>query len=285
MKKIEVFEAPDGRLFKTKRGYNAHIKKCEKEAKENAQRLKEIQEKNLIWQTKINDMKNCRLLAESLDDYFDRCREYFAKYFAEFEIEFFLEGIRFYNAVSNSHASPVDGVRNWSGKNKDLPTSYPGWCGTIYIFQKKGKSVETKTGRTIPPKAFGCNGSIEGLTTGSGGARTYNGRQGLGYDVSMFLQDFPLIEEQYKTYKRLETTTKFLLDDRQAHINRQIADSSTISNLELSKVELLKEVESLQKKVRAIDADVRQESTAIRERIIAAAPINTDELEGLKKLF
>jgi len=35
--------------------------------------------------------------------------------------------------VSNSHHCPKDGARNWAGKRGDLPTSYPGWRGTLDI--------------------------------------------------------------------------------------------------------------------------------------------------------
>ena len=35
--------------------------------------------------------------------------------------------------VSNSHDCPMDGVTNWSRSDTSLPTSYPGWCGRVWI--------------------------------------------------------------------------------------------------------------------------------------------------------
>ena len=35
--------------------------------------------------------------------------------------------------VRNTHSRPINGVENWSGRDKSLPTSYPGWNGRVWI--------------------------------------------------------------------------------------------------------------------------------------------------------
>lgn len=113
--------------------------------------------------------------------------------------------------VSNSHNSPIGGHRNWGGDNKDLPNSYPGFSGRLWIrYNNKDRLVTS---------GWGSDPLRSSLTyTGTGGYGSYSGpweklcsayfkKYGhkvgkemhrpdiYSWDYRFFLSDWPLIEE------------------------------------------------------------------------------------------
>ena len=66
--------------------------------------------------------------------------------------------------VSNSHYAPINGETNWSRKENNVPTGYPGWQGRVWIRFNKY------------PNGFASDHFPATLTyPGTGGAGAYNG--------------------------------------------------------------------------------------------------------------
>jgi len=75
----------------------------------------------------------------------------------------FMWNISFSQEISNSHDCPLNGTTNW-GCVADMPISYPGWIGRVWIRYK------TNT------RSFGSDPFSQSLTyTGTGGAGAYSG--------------------------------------------------------------------------------------------------------------
>ncbi len=71
--------------------------------------------------------------------------------------------IKFAGITSNSHQSPINGVRNWGAKN-DKPNGYPGFSGRVWV-----RYAESTDG-------FGSDCLVNTLTyPGTGGFGSYNG--------------------------------------------------------------------------------------------------------------
>jgi hypothetical protein len=85
------------------------------------------------------------------------------------------------DSVSNSHNCPRGGVTNWSRRDPDKPTGYPGWSGRI----------EYQMSHNLP----GFSSDLmrgTGINTGSGGGIGGNRH---GYSVELFDSDWPRITE------------------------------------------------------------------------------------------
>lgn len=75
----------------------------------------------------------------------------------------FAWNVRYAN-VSNTHSCPESGKMNWAGRNPDIPRSYPGWTGRVWIRVGPNKST------------FGSELFERTLTySGTGGAGGYGG--------------------------------------------------------------------------------------------------------------
>lgn len=96
--------------------------------------------------------------------------------------------VRYEQICSNSHSCPRDGVKNWGGDKPGAPRGYPGFYGRI---EWKMPPPAWKRGDGIHsyelPEALGRIG----IHTGTGGG---NGDR-YGYDVRLFLSDFPALQE------------------------------------------------------------------------------------------
>jgi len=99
--------------------------------------------------------------------------------------------------VSNSHNCPIDGVTNWCNEHKDRPTGYYGWQGRIEgkITTLDGKKFDKYYFSDILANRF-SNDKLpycRGINSGSGGG----GNEGFGYDLQLFVDDFPLLKEKF----------------------------------------------------------------------------------------
>lgn len=120
------------------------------------------------------------------------------------KLDGFAWDIQYSDKVSNSHNAPINGTTNWSGRDKDAPTSYPGFSGRVWIRYSKD------------PDTWGSDPFPHTLTyTGTGGYGGYNGpwekagsayykKYGrktndymyyLSWDYRFFLSDFPALEK------------------------------------------------------------------------------------------
>jgi len=87
--------------------------------------------------------------------------------------------IKYSPCVSNSHQCPDNGITNWCARDPGV-TSYPGWEGHI-----DGTLVRPSKYNWSYPSSEALN--IVGLKTGSGSG----GNESWGYDVKVFLADWP----------------------------------------------------------------------------------------------
>jgi len=92
---------------------------------------------------------------------------------------------RFNKLISNSHRCPDNGTTNWCVNDPTLPKGYPGWNGRIDGVLKR----LPKHNNDYPYSALV---NLVGLKTGSGGG----GNESWGYDVKIFLADWPGLEQQ-----------------------------------------------------------------------------------------
>jgi len=185
--RITVFECPH---CKSLHRSEAKMKKCRDACK--AKKKKAIERKK-IEKEYNNLMHYPRLNATSIPHLIQLCKE-IAKKVWDVELDFTLD-IRYSNQVSNTHSAPVGDVRNWHGE-ADKPCGYAGFHGRI-----RG----TCQGKTDISGSNFFNGAqnfekgIVGINTGSGGGGRFS------YDVSLFLDDFPLIKKNREIYEQKET--------------------------------------------------------------------------------
>lgn len=108
-----------------------------------------------------------------------------------------------FGRVCNSSCAPVGGKSNWCARDKSIPSSYLGWKGKIsgsYI-KKGAKQFEI---RSIIVNDSGWSDTLKADFDGFYGVNTGCGGGGSGcwsYDLSIFIDDFPLL-------KRKTTNTK-----------------------------------------------------------------------------
>ena len=130
-------------------------------------------------------------------------------------VDFHLTKLRYEERTSNTHACPRNGVTNWGCKDADGPRGYPGFSGRINY-------------ALIVPKSFDgwfadFSNTLQqfGIHTGSGGAGNVGpkGSDKYGYDVKVFVDDFPSIsahvDEVLEVYKKIVFKQK--LRDEQIH--------------------------------------------------------------------
>jgi len=111
--------------------------------------------------------------------------------------------------VSNSHAAPIEGETNWGGRKKDVPRSYPGWEGRVFIrYADKFKdSGSTPFGSTLTYPGSGGWGGYDGPFQAISstrykrygnyykGADAYPEPQVYSWDYRFFDSDWPLINK------------------------------------------------------------------------------------------
>lgn len=126
-------------------------------------------------QRQIMDAANALLLTSPSDRKYRKC------FTADDVFEnMSFEHISYKDNVSNTHRCPDGGVTNFTSKEPGKPTGYPGWKGYI-----KGTLKRNPKDEYAYPYGEALN--VVGLKTGSGGG----GNKSWGYDVSIFLSDWP----------------------------------------------------------------------------------------------
>ncbi len=86
---------------------------------------------------------------------------------------------------SNSHRAPDGKPQNWCAKDPAIPTGYPGWTGHLTGTLKR---LPRNNGAYPYSEAY----RLVGIKTGSGGG----GNVDHGYDVTVFLDDWPGLKEE-----------------------------------------------------------------------------------------
>lgn len=193
--KITVNKCPrTGKLFECDKKYAEHEEKIrqsdakihhmQKVKDEFATWLKEEKEKITAvdmlapWLLKNQRMimDVCTVSGNSLGDYTFYATDEFVR------IDF--ERVHYSPLVSNSHSCPKGGVTNW-GRDKNLPTGYPGWSGRV-------TGSLTRASKHMHSYPYSRFLNMVSIKTGTGGG----GNDGWGYDVKIFLDDWPGLAQQ-----------------------------------------------------------------------------------------
>ena len=105
-----------------------------------------------VWYA-INNISSPKVLAAYVKDHFhdimiahNGARPSVVSAIREMEMtDFAFERLHFSENCSNSHVAPRDGVLNWSGRDSDKPTGYPGFsCKVNYTVTGRPKSNDER---------------------------------------------------------------------------------------------------------------------------------------------
>jgi hypothetical protein len=189
-----MFECPKtGKLFKTKSG-------ALKSAKRETERLAVIEaerKKAAIPDERREEMSNfIRLNLSSIGD----LKEMLVTKAKEF-YGITIENLRFrlsFGQISNSHANPINGVRNWSEEHKNLPRWYLGWGGQI-IAKVTVPNLSKYASGSASDCLFRYRG-FKGFHTLGGCPGSVIGEYEMDIGFCFFLDDFPILKEKYENY-------------------------------------------------------------------------------------
>jgi len=108
-----------------------------------------------------------------------------------------------FGQVSNSHGAPIGKKTNWSGQNKDYPTSFFGWSGRIkgslINYKSTKKHMESVSDTLFNNYSVGTG--FRGFHTSSGCPGSIAGNNPMDIGFYFFLEDFPKLAESYELFK------------------------------------------------------------------------------------
>lgn len=210
--RVQVYKCRfTGKIFelKDRRKYIAHLKKVRADLVEE-RRIIQIrstfgdwlanEKKNILFPQDIPEwfLKNQRTIMDSVNARSNFTRSGDKFYPSDEFTKFKLESLTFSKQCSNTHACPKNGVLNWS-REPDKPMGYPGWTG-----RARGTLKRDKKHMNSYPYSAALN-SV-GIYTHTGGG----GNENWGYDISIFLDDWPGLQhivnemEQDEIVRRLK---------------------------------------------------------------------------------
>ena len=274
MKTVQAFEcAYCGKLHKEESKLKACEKKCKKTkitAEEEKAQLQARQE--------LRDY--VRLNAESVEDICRMSEEVSEKVLGLCFIKKMTLNVRYTEHASNSHSAPIGELSNWERK-ADKPTGYPALTGNISVVYNK------------EPKGFGSEftNHIAGIRTGSGGYRSDKDGYEVGYDVTLWLDDFPKIKQkveetqkQIEVFSVLKTNLKsqyelevdsdeeisFLIGEREI-IEAKIRELQAAASAKTDKIYEIKREKYLNEK----ELTLKQEREKISDEFGLSIPVST----------
>jgi len=108
-----------------------------------------------------------------------------------------------FGQVSNSHDAPIGKKTNWSGRNKDYPTSFLGWSGRIKgsLINYKSTKKHMESVGDILFNQYGTATGFRGFHTSSGCPGSVVGNNPMDIGFYFFLEDFPKLAESYELFK------------------------------------------------------------------------------------
>ena len=108
-----------------------------------------------------------------------------------------------FGQVSNSHGAPIGKKTNWSGQNKDYPTSFLGWSGRIKgsLINYKSTKKHMESVGDILFNQYGTATGFRGFHTSSGCPGSIVGDNPMNIGFYFFLEDFPKLAESYELFK------------------------------------------------------------------------------------
>lgn len=182
--------------------------------------------------------------------------------------------------VSNSHGAPLNKKTNWSGRDKDYPTSFLGWSGQIkgtISNYKKSKNSSESVNSLLFNNYTGGRG-FRGFHTSSGCPGDAEGQYPMDIGFYFFLEDFPKLVESYELFN---TEYQKIIDYKEAvaQCNTKAKDYSNSQP----------DVNELKNQIFELNLKLEKLTTQHREKYIldnpVASPTLDSRLEDLKKVF
>ena len=123
-----------------------------------------------------------------------------AKEFWGFDCEVYINVT--FGEVSNSHGAPISKKTNWSGGDKNYPTSFLGWSGHVKGSIKNYKKTKNSS-ESVSSLLFGSyyGPGFRGFHTSSGCPGDAGGQYPMDIGFYFFLEDFPKLAESYELFK------------------------------------------------------------------------------------
>jgi hypothetical protein len=111
-----------------------------------------------------------------------------------------------FGEVSNSHGAPIGKKTNWSGGDKNYPTSFLGWSGRIKASiknYKKSKNSSESVGSLLFGSYYAGTGGpgFRAFHTSSGCPGDAGGQYPMDIVFYFFLEDFPKLADSYELFK------------------------------------------------------------------------------------
>jgi len=182
--------------------------------------------------------------------------------------------------VSNSHGAPLNKKCNWSGHDKNYPTSFLGWSGRIkgtISNYKKNKDISESMSSLLFNNYEGGRG-FRAFHTASGCPGDVEGKYPMDIGFYFFLEDFPKLAESYELFN---TEYQKIIDYKEA-VRQRNTKAKYHSYSQPDATELENQIFELYLKLEKL-------TTQHREKYIldnpVASPTIDSRLEDLKKVF
>lgn len=206
MPKIEVWKCPrTKKVFFGRDEYREHILAVRTRVNEERAWRRERALIRERVEYAVANISNTRVLSEYVHKHFhdimlawNASNPKIAEVIREMEMIDFNLDVRYSEHCSNSHVAPRDGVTNWSGRNENLPTGYPGFNGSVFYTVKNQPSSSDdrlKLGSTRVVVDINKALAYVGIRTCGGSANTVSGKA--KYGVTLFLSDFRAMKKAY----------------------------------------------------------------------------------------
>ena len=234
--KVEAYKCTIcGRLHEVKNDATTCYRACKKE--------KTKRDAEAALQENLSTLLNYpRLNATSLPHLTELCKETIKKVWG-IDAKLTIEATNGYRPdMSCSHAAPIGKKTNWLGKPEDGPTHYPGLQGRVDgSFKESTNPNAPTTAGDFFSSSFSRDG-IKGVCVHSGSGTPSD----FGYDITLFLDDFPLLKESVEAVLVKERELKEHIAELQGVVTDSISTDTEISKLILAKKELNTQITSLQ---------------------------------------
>ena len=213
----------DGKLFEDKSKYISHLKKLAsvRRAKKQQQKVESEREKFLDIMGQVQSIEDLEKFIKDNWKWFwinaskhNSWRGKNSIHFHEY-VQVYFSNLVWTEKVSNSHSCPRGGVQNFdtrSEHNKDKPTGYPGWSGTVKI--KVRPPMTKHGGKLYMLDGWGSYYFADTIiNTGSGGGGGGKDCREYSYEVRLYAVDFPVMYENLrrKQYNEKENHNRQLV--------------------------------------------------------------------------
>lgn len=185
-----------------------------------------------------------------------------------------------FGQVRNSHGAPLNKKTNWSGDNKNYPTSFPGWSGQIkgnVLNYKKGKNISESISSLLFNNYTGGRG-FRGFHTSSGCPGDVEGNYPMDIGFYFFLEDFPRLAESYELFN---TEYQKVIDHKEA-VKMLNIKAEHYSNAQSDVIEIEKQIFELSCVLQKLRNEHEQKYIIDNP---VKVPIIDSKLEDLKKIF